>query len=121
MSLPIIMKSPITKGLSKYIEIEAVLDWVRTKPFNEIDGITISGGEPFEQPEALYELLNKLKALFHGQKIDIKSIKVKDKVLTIKGSSKVDTTLEEWNFSRKAVYFQDVFGIEPVLRISKEV
>ena len=57
----------------------------------------------------------------HGQKIDIKSIKVKDKVLTIKGSSKVDTTLEEWNFSRKAAYFQDVFGIEPVLRISKEV
>jgi len=57
----------------------------------------------------------------HGQKIDIKSIKIKDKVLTIKGTSKVDTTLEEWNFGLKAIYFQDVFGIEPVLRISKEV
>ena len=57
----------------------------------------------------------------HGQKIDIKSIKIKDKVLTIKGTSKLDTTLEEWNFSRKAIYFQDVFGIVPVLKISKEV
>lgn len=57
----------------------------------------------------------------HGQKIAIKSIKVKDKLLTIKGTSKVDTTLEEWNFSRKSIYFQDVFGIEPVLKISKEV
>jgi hypothetical protein len=49
------------------------------------------------------------------------SIKVKDKVLFIKGTSKVDTTIEEWNFKLKAKFFQEVFGITPVIKIIKEV
>lgn len=57
----------------------------------------------------------------HNQKINVKSIKVKDKVLTIKGVSKEDTTLEEWNFVKKGLYFKEVFGIKPELKISREV
>lgn len=57
----------------------------------------------------------------HSQKITLKSVKVKDKIMTIKGTSRVDTTLEEWNFNRKAMYFQEVFGITPVIKITKEV
>lgn len=56
----------------------------------------------------------------HGQKITIKNIKMKDKILTIKGVSTVDTTLEEWNFEKKAFFFQEVFGITPKLTIVKE-
>ena len=57
----------------------------------------------------------------HGQKIAIKSVKVKDKVLTIKGVSHLDTTLEEWNFAGKSKFFKDVFGITPELKITREV
>lgn len=56
----------------------------------------------------------------HGQKITIKSVKVKDKVLTIKGTSNVDTTLEAWNFHNKSKYFKEVFGITPELKITRE-
>lgn len=31
-----------------------------------------------------------------------------------------DTTLEEWAFRRKAKFFQEVFGMTPVLSIKKE-
>lgn len=57
----------------------------------------------------------------HQQKISLTSIKVKDKTLYIKGTSKVDTTIEEWNFNMKAKFFQEVYGISPVIKITKEI
>lgn len=39
------------------IEVSAVLEWLAALPPAEIDGITISGGEPTDQPAALVELL----------------------------------------------------------------
>ena len=53
----------------------------------------------------------------HKQKIQIQSIKVKDKILTIKALSKTNTDIEEWTFLKKAVFFEEVFGITPVLKI----
>lgn len=41
---------------STEVDIEAVVAWCRKLP-SDVDGVTISGGEPFDQPEALYELL----------------------------------------------------------------
>ncbi|WP_369311471.1 4Fe-4S single cluster domain-containing protein [Providencia rettgeri] len=41
--------------------IEHIQQWL---PF--ADGITISGGEPFEQPDALYTLIREIKQQFHG-------------------------------------------------------
>ncbi len=41
--------------------VSSVLGWIATRPLREIDGFTISGGEPFEQPEALTELLTALR------------------------------------------------------------
>lgn len=38
------------------VPVAAVLGWLRTLP-GPVDGVTISGGEPFEQPTALGELL----------------------------------------------------------------
>lgn len=42
------------------IEVERVLEWIRSLPAEEIDGVTISGGEPLDQPDALLELLTGL-------------------------------------------------------------
>lgn len=57
----------------------------------------------------------------HKQKINLKTVKVKNKQLIIMGSSRSDTTLEEWNFKRKAEFFQEVFGISPILKITREL
>lgn len=39
------------------VEVEDVLGWLDELPRSEVDGITLSGGEPFDQPEALQELV----------------------------------------------------------------
>lgn len=43
------------------IDLSDVLDWCRSVPTLP-DGVTISGGEPFEQPEGLLALLDALAA-----------------------------------------------------------
>ena len=48
------------------VEVDAVLAWVAGLP-EEVDGVTISGGEPFDQPEALLSLLDGLHAWRAGR------------------------------------------------------
>ena len=43
------------------VEVAEVLDAVRALPAGQVDGVTISGGEPFDQPEALAELVDGLR------------------------------------------------------------
>ncbi len=64
--------------------------------------------------------LAKALDMTRKQKINIKSIKLKDRMLVIKASSKVDTTLEEWDFSVKSMYLKEVFGIDTKLLVKKE-
>lgn len=40
------------------IDVGAVVDWCRRQSDQDLDGITISGGEPFEQPAGLKSLLD---------------------------------------------------------------
>lgn len=47
---------------SKELELDAVLTWCRSVAPEDWQGVTISGGEPFEQPEALGALLDGLDA-----------------------------------------------------------
>ncbi|MFN0156343.1 MAG: 4Fe-4S single cluster domain-containing protein [Gaiella sp.] len=45
------------------VEVDAVIEQCRRwAAYGPIDGITISGGEPFEQPEALLFLIGRLRA-----------------------------------------------------------
>lgn len=42
------------------VDVGAVLAWIRRLP-GPLDGVTVSGGEPFQQPTALAELLSGLR------------------------------------------------------------
>ncbi|MGC4806422.1 4Fe-4S single cluster domain-containing protein [Micromonospora sp. DT233] len=53
------------------LEVAAVLDWVADRDPAEVDGVTITGGEPSEQPEALAELVTALGALGAGHDWDV--------------------------------------------------
>lgn len=52
------------------VPVDAVLGWLRSLP-GPIDGVTISGGEPFEQPEALTRLLGGITAWRGTRSMDI--------------------------------------------------
>ncbi|MGC4772295.1 4Fe-4S cluster-binding domain-containing protein [Micromonospora sp. DT44] len=52
------------------VPVEEVLDWLRSLP-QGIDGVTISGGEPLQQPVALAALLRGLTTWRHTRPIDI--------------------------------------------------
>lgn len=43
------------------VDIDAIINEMKKNPL--LDGITLSGGEPFEQPEAFSELANRSRAL----------------------------------------------------------
>ncbi len=44
--------------------LEQVFDWIRQLPVDDIAGFTISGGEPFDQPEALFAIVDRLRNEF---------------------------------------------------------
>ncbi|MFC7732179.1 4Fe-4S single cluster domain-containing protein [Actinomadura keratinilytica] len=49
----------------KAVPVAAVLGWLRSLP-RPLDGVTVSGGEPFQQPEALAALLRGIRAWQDG-------------------------------------------------------
>lgn len=55
---------------TKTIAVRDVLAWCRKVTGNALDGVTISGGEPFEQPSALRALLDGLIAWRRTQGLD---------------------------------------------------
>lgn len=42
------------------VDVNQLASWCESLPLDDFQGITISGGEPFEQPEALEELIRRL-------------------------------------------------------------
>ena len=54
------------------VDVEAVLDWLRELD-GPVEGVTVSGGEPFQQPEALAELLDGIAAWRDGlaEEVDV--------------------------------------------------
>lgn len=53
----------------------------------------------------------------HRQKIGSLQAELREHQLSIKGTSRLDTALEQWTFQSKAEYFREVFGLTPVLRV----
>ena len=50
--------------------VARLLSWCKETSQNELDGITISGGEPFDQPKALAALLDALQQWRHSAGLD---------------------------------------------------
>lgn len=53
------------------VSLAAVTGWVSSLPPGEIDGVTVSGGEPFDQVEPLGALVEWLRGAFAPGKVDI--------------------------------------------------
>ncbi len=123
-SYNIIMASEII-GLS-HVEREMVANIVR---YNSLD---ILSYEEFAQSSALnreqYIKVCKLAAILrisnamdrsHKQKIQEIRVNIKDTKMIITVDTLEDITLEQGLLSEKAEFFEDVFGITPVLRRKK--
>ena len=57
----------------------------------------------------------------HQQKIKDIKIRIQEKKVIIKAIAKGDTLLEEWTFDNKSFFFEEVFGITPILSIEREM
>lgn len=70
-------------------------------------------------------LVSKLSAILklgnsldrsHKQKLKLLNTKLNGKTLTITISGIMDASLENWEFQRSALFFEDVFGIKPIFK-----
>lgn len=57
----------------------------------------------------------------HRQKIKGLRVQMKGQEMLIRGESEEDTLLEEWTFDVKSEFFQEVFGIRPVLKVKRKM
>lgn len=59
-----------TQDAGREMPLAALLAWCRQVGGKRLDGVTISGGEPFDQPRALAALLKGLRAWRHEAALD---------------------------------------------------
>ncbi|WP_094548477.1 HD domain-containing protein [Petroclostridium xylanilyticum] len=57
----------------------------------------------------------------HKQKIRGMKINLEEKEVIIKVETVEDALLEEWTFETKAEFFQEVFGVTPILKIKRKI
>lgn len=56
---------------AEQVDLADVTAWIDALPDDEVDGITISGGEPFDQPDGLRALTAWVRARFDPSRVDV--------------------------------------------------
>ena len=56
----------------------------------------------------------------HRQKITGLRVELAENACRIRGSSRMDTALEQWTFGMKSEFFREVFGLKPLLTIANK-
>ncbi|MDK2933447.1 MAG: exopolyphosphatase / guanosine-5-triphosphate,3-diphosphate pyrophosphatase [Clostridiales bacterium] len=71
----------------------------------------------------LVAIIRIADALDRSHKQKIKNMKVdhEDKKIMIRAETTQDTLLEEWTFETKAEFFQEVFGVTPILKMKRKM
>ncbi|AOY75685.1 HD domain-containing protein [Clostridium formicaceticum] len=57
----------------------------------------------------------------HQQKVKNIEVKLQENKMIIKATTAEEILLEEWTFEAKSFFFQEVFGITPILHIKREI
>jgi len=104
----------LVANVSRYHSIQVPEQHQSFKLLSEKDRVLVS------KLVAILKLANSLDRS-HKQKIIIQSVKLKDKELIVRAAANDKTLLEEWEFKVNAVFFQEVFGITPILKVKKDI
>lgn len=56
----------------------------------------------------------------HGQKLKNVKAVMGEQMLTVRAETTHDALLEEWEFERSSMFFEEVFGIKPVMAIKRK-
>jgi anaerobic ribonucleoside-triphosphate reductase activating protein len=56
---------------SSVVDVREVLDWLAELPVDAVDGVTITGGEPTDQPAALAALLTGIEGWRRDRELDV--------------------------------------------------
>lgn len=55
----------------QWLTINSIVEWVASRDTREINGVTISGGEPFDQAQGLHGLLQELRRMRALDDVDV--------------------------------------------------
>lgn len=124
LSHDIILNSDIL-GLSKR-ELKIISNVIKYHSFNDgLTGDLVFDAQDFETRLRIAKLTAFLKladALDRSHRQKLRNIRVTsgEGTLTVRAEALQDALLEEWEFERNKPFFEEIFGIRPVLAIKRK-
>ncbi len=91
--------------------------------YNINDSLTSQAGENRVITAKLVAIIRLADALDGSHKQKIRNLKVdlRDKEMIVRAESGVNTLLEEWCFANNATFFQEVFGVTPIIKVKRKI
>ena len=100
--------------------IAQIVSYYDTRPTKEESGLDNEQYLMMVKLSTLLELANVLD-VSNKQKIDTVKISLRNGALTITASSSYDISLEQAMFDREAEFFEEVYGIRPILKLRRRL